>query len=663
MNMEINPIQPSVSDSTRDRDVILDLLQRPFSSRSQSEQKAIACMTRPMPKLLLKTGKRNFQESWYSRKNWLCVSEVRKSLFCWPCLLFNSKSTTWTYTGYVNMHSFLSDCQKHEKAKSHMESYKTWKTFNVSSHESVDVLFSRARREAVERYNEGVRQSREMLKNLTEAVLYLARQELAFRGHDESTSSLNKGNYRELLQSFCKLDSVFDRRLNGRLEATERPYTGGVFTGVSSDVQNDLIECLDDVIQDEIDKEISDCQFISIQCDETLDISTKEQLCVILRLDKGCDIVERFLKFHNVSTGRTAPALSEVIKNVLSKYGDSLKSKLIMQTYDGAAVMSGHINGLQTLIRHDYPFAFFFHCAAHRLNLVLCQSALNIREVKLFFSKISAFCTFSKPSSDRKAHFNAHGVDIPSPGETRWYYKSRAVEAIIEGFDVIKIALTEITNNPQDWSDETVAKADGLLQSLESFLFCFLLELYSKILQKSSILYDILQKRSVHFSYAVGKIHDFKKYLCDDLRTDAAFEICHADALAWPGGAPQRRCEQVINYKSLYFEVIDNIVGMIENRFRDVESFSFLDLVNPKIFPQWVDGVPVDKIQQLTEKYGTLFDISNLQSQLAFVYKDKDFHKDNSMELLKYIYKVNDCANLHSRNGEIVETECCHGSF
>ena len=77
---------------------------------------------------------------------------------------------------------------------------------------------------------------------------------------------------------------------------------------------------------------------------------------------------------------------------------------------------------------------------------------------------------------------------------------------------------------------------------------------------------------------------------------------------------------------------------MIENRFRDVESFSFPDLVNPKIFPQRVNGVPVDKIQQLTEKYGTLFNIPNLQSQLAFVYKDKDFHKDNFM---KYIYKVN----------------------
>ena len=425
------------------------------------------------------------------------------------------------------------------------------------------------------------------------------------------------------------------------MEATERPDTGGVFTGVSSDVQNDLTECKDDVTQDEIDKEISDCQFISIQCDETLDISTKEQLCVIVRLDKGCDIVKRFLKFCNVSTGRTAPA-REVVKNVLSKYGDSLKFKLIMQTYDGAAVMSGHINGLQTLIRHDYPFAFFFHCTAHRLNLVLCQSALNIREVKLFFflrflhfvPLVSLVLTGKLISMLMVLIFL---VQEKQGGTT----SQELLRLIIEGFDEIKIALTEITNNPQDWSDETVAKADGLLQSLESFLFCFMLELYSKILQKSSILYDILQKRSVHFSYAVGKIHDFKKYLCDDLRTDAAFEICHADALAWPGGAPQRRCEQVINYKSLYFEVIDNIVGMIENRFRNVESFSFLDLVNPKIFPQLVDGVPVDKIQQFIEKYGTLFNIPNLQSQLAFVYKDKDFHKDNSVELLKYIHKVN----------------------
>jgi hypothetical protein len=248
-----------------------------------------------------------------------------------------------------------------------------WKTFDNDRHESVDVLFSRARREAVERFNEEVRQNREMLKNITEAVLYLGRQEMAFRGHDESSTSLNQGNYRQLLKSYGKLDSVFDRRLHGRLQQAGRSDSGGVFTGVSSDVQNDVIECIDSVIEDQINKEVSECQFLSVQCDETMDVSTKEQLSIILRLDRGYEIVERFLKFTNVSRDRTAQGIGEVVKGTLSRFGESVKSKLIMQTYDGAAVMSGHLNGLQALIRQDYPFAFFFHCAAHRFNLVLFQ--------------------------------------------------------------------------------------------------------------------------------------------------------------------------------------------------------------------------------------------------------------------------------------------------
>ena len=35
----------------------------------------------------------------------------------------------------------------------------------------------------------------------------------------------------------------------------------------------------------------------SLQVDETIDISTKEQVSAIIRLDKKGDIVERFLKF------------------------------------------------------------------------------------------------------------------------------------------------------------------------------------------------------------------------------------------------------------------------------------------------------------------------------------------------------------------------------
>ena len=68
-----------------------------------------------------------------------------------------------------------------------------------------------------------------------------------------------------------------------------------------------------------------------------------------------------------MSSDRSAPAISSVVKQILRRYGDTLKDKLIMQTYDGASVMSGHISGVQRLCE-DYPY--FFHCAAHQLNLV-----------------------------------------------------------------------------------------------------------------------------------------------------------------------------------------------------------------------------------------------------------------------------------------------------
>ena len=64
------------------------------------------------------------------------------------------------------------------------------------------------------------------------------------------------------------------RRLRGRLEDSERGSDGGgVFTGVSSDIQNDIIESLDSIIHDEVEQEIAACNFLSIQVDETTDIS------------------------------------------------------------------------------------------------------------------------------------------------------------------------------------------------------------------------------------------------------------------------------------------------------------------------------------------------------------------------------------------------------
>ena len=167
-----------------------------------------------------------------------------------------------------------------------------------------------------------------------------------------------------MLESFAKFDSVFERRLHGKLAESERGEDE-CFTGVIPETQSDSISCIDCIIDDEIMKEMNDCSFLSVHVDETSDVSTKEQVSMIARLDKGSEIVQRQLGFVDVSMNRSAAAISQIVKDKLGQYSN-IKDKLIMQTYDGASVMSGHISGVQAIVRQEYSFAHFVHCAAHR---------------------------------------------------------------------------------------------------------------------------------------------------------------------------------------------------------------------------------------------------------------------------------------------------------
>ena len=61
-----------------------------------------------------------------------------------------------------------------------------------------------------------------MLRTLSEAVLYLSRQDLPSRGQDESSSSFSRGNYRKLLEGSAKFDTVIERRLHGKVAESEK---------------------------------------------------------------------------------------------------------------------------------------------------------------------------------------------------------------------------------------------------------------------------------------------------------------------------------------------------------------------------------------------------------------------------------------------------------
>ena len=136
-----------------------------------------------------------------------------------------------------------------------------------------------------------------------------------------------------------------------------------------------------------------------------------------------------------------------------------------------------------------------------------------------------------------------------------------------------------------------------------------------------------LQNRNTDFSYGVQKISIFLEFLCT-LRNDEEYNCLYSSTVE-EIGQPSSRSDLKYNFKQLFFEIIDNTKVMMEERFADCKKFSFLDLVNPKLFPQWKGKVRTDMLVSLKNTYGPLFDLQVLESQLLFLYKDKDFYKEN----------------------------------
>jgi len=117
---------------------------------------------------------------------------------------------------------------------------------------------------------------------------------------------------------------------------------------------------------------------------------------------------------------------------------------------------------------------------------------------------------------------------------------------------------------------------------MNSFLFCFLVHVFNKILEQSSILYMVIQHRNTDLSYGCQKISAFGNFL-SDLCTDSAYHQFFQSTVSFVG-EPSSNADKRHNYKSLYFQVVDNIMSMLSERFVDCKNFAFLDLVNPCIF-------------------------------------------------------------------------------
>ena len=70
---------------------------------------------------------------------------------------------------------------------------------------------------------------REILKRLLDVTMFLAKQNLPFRGHRENMLSENKGNFLQLIELLSKYDPVLREHLI-KLEQSSQSKSGKILT-------------------------------------------------------------------------------------------------------------------------------------------------------------------------------------------------------------------------------------------------------------------------------------------------------------------------------------------------------------------------------------------------------------------------------------------------
>ncbi|XP_058746232.1 uncharacterized protein LOC131651019 [Vicia villosa] len=152
------------------------------------------------PRIQFGKSSRAFCKAWYKNYTWIEYSESKDAAYCFYCFLFKSSGRA-KHFGYevFNKDEFKDWKHAYKGFKDHIGSHdskhnscmKHYDDYN-NQRQSVTSIFARATRESEELYKIRLTCSLDYTR-------YLIAQGIAFHGHDESSTSLNKGNFREMV--------------------------------------------------------------------------------------------------------------------------------------------------------------------------------------------------------------------------------------------------------------------------------------------------------------------------------------------------------------------------------------------------------------------------------------------------------------------------------
>jgi hypothetical protein len=223
-------------------------------------------------KFLQSSTKRSFQQNWFKEHCWLEYSVAKDRAYCFYCYLFKHDRMdekfgydVFTSLGYNNWKNTYLGLPKHDGIL-HNQCRTAYEDFK-DQRKSVRHKVVKNKQDAQMKYETRLDTSLGLVSLLT-------LQGEPFGGHDESFTSLNKGNFLEFLDWYKERNEVV------KLAFDETCPKNAKMT--SPTIQKELAECCAIEVTKVIKEEMAGCLF-SILIDESRDISIKEQMAVVVR--------------------------------------------------------------------------------------------------------------------------------------------------------------------------------------------------------------------------------------------------------------------------------------------------------------------------------------------------------------------------------------------
>lgn len=419
---------------------------------------------------------------------------------------------------------------------------------------------------------------------------------------------------------------------------------------LSPTIQNELINLCGAVIKDMIIKDVKTADGYSILADETADISGKEQLSIGVRFfdEKKAISREEFLGFVDLDA-MDADTISINIDHFIQHCEfDSIKC--VGQGYDGCATMAGKHNGVYKKLLEKYPKALFFHCASHKLNLVV-NDLNTVADVRNTISTIKDIIIFFRESVLRRKY----APNIPMFCETRWSQKHKSIAVFEKNFESIVKALDILSKE----GNTATRKAAFQLHSAatkSSFIICvILIAKYSALLEP---IVNALQAKSLdlfscssHIDRIVKTVKEHRNdadKLNEDLLNEAKTRAEEIDIELTLPRITERQLYRS-NYptsnaydywrNSIFIPYLDSLISSLNDRFSNTNTPAYsLLLLHPANMLKISIQDLISKIKNAADFYG----LSTLESEIKLwydIWQDKklDNEQQNNLELCELV--------------------------